>query len=58
MYKSPLHGLTVLACICTMFAVCPALEPVSSRALPMMLLWQAFSGTMAVGALWARAVDA
>lgn len=56
--ESGLNGLTVLACICTFFAAFPALEPVSARALPMMLAWQFFSTSCAVFFLWARAVDA
>lgn len=54
----PLHGLTVLACICTLFAACPAFEPVSPRTLPMVLLWQFSHISFAAFFLWARAVDA
>ena len=54
----PLNGLTVLACICTLFAACPAFEPVSTRTLPMMLAWQFVNTSCAAFFLWARAVDA
>lgn len=55
---SPIHGLTTISGICTLFAACPAFEPVSARTLPMMLLWQFSNILCAAFFLYARAVDA
>lgn len=52
------HGLTIVALICTLFALVVAFEPVNARSLPMVLMWQVFCAALSLMCLWARTQEA